>query len=328
MVDCARFKPEVFGSLPVAILCLMLVIVSIIFPFWLTSGGAVRPSETGTDQIGPTSPPTFISDVSFGLLYGRKSRTRGGTCTRTLRWVCSSGVCMLSCGKTGQDRKADIENILGMNNYTSSSGDEHFCPPCAENTPDELFPSESVNPFLGLMTDVSDTTVPSDATTPAGDDILGDPSKHMVRQGMIITTQVFLVVGLLFTFINIVFTVVNIAHNPVSAIVGIDGLVAWNIIAGLMYLLVLLMWGSEYNIKLRRNLGISDTLRPGTELDSHSSIGWCCLLLICPMMLHLGTGSLFAWRQWKRYYSKKSKQAREMRINVQDPTQGGTDILF
>ena len=54
----------------------------------------------------------------------------------------------------------------------------------------------------------------------------------MVRHGMIITTQVFLVIGLLFTFINIVFTVVNIAHNPVSAIVGIDGLVAWNIIAG------------------------------------------------------------------------------------------------
>ena len=63
-------------------------------------------------------------------------------------------------------------------------------------------------------------------------DTLDDPSPHMVRHGMIITTQVFLVIGLLFTFINIVFTVVNIAHNPVSAIVGIDGLVAWNIIAG------------------------------------------------------------------------------------------------
>ena len=44
--------------------------------------------------------------------------------------VCNSGVCMLSCGKTRRDRKADIENILGPNNYTSSSGDEFFCPPC------------------------------------------------------------------------------------------------------------------------------------------------------------------------------------------------------
>ena len=60
----------------------------------------------------------------------------------------------------------------------------------------------------------------------------------MVRQGMLITTQVFLVVGLLFTFINIVFTVLNIAHNPVSAIVGIDGLVAWNFIAGIAMLRV------------------------------------------------------------------------------------------
>ena len=49
---------------------------------------------------------------------------------------------------------------------------------------------------------------------------------------MLISTMVFLMIGLLFTFINIIFTVINIANNPVSAIVGIDGLVAWNMIAG------------------------------------------------------------------------------------------------
>ena len=46
------------------------------------------------------------------------------------------------------------------------------------------------------------------------------------------------------------------------------------------------------------------------------------------MFLHLALSGLFAWRQYQRYYNKKTKQTREMRINVQDPTQGGTDILF
>ena len=47
---------------------------------------------------------------------------------------------------------------------------------------------------------------------------------------------------------------------------------------GLMYLLVVILWGAEYNLKLRKNLGISDTLRPGSNsLTSTSSIGWCCL---------------------------------------------------
>ena len=46
------------------------------------------------------------------------------------------------------------------------------------------------------------------------------------------------------------------------------------------------------------------------------------------MFLHLGMSGMFAWRQYNRYYNKRSKQDREMRINVQDASQGGTDILF
>jgi len=223
---------------------------------------------------------------------------------------------MLSCGKSAHDRKDDIENILGENNFTSSSGDEHFCPDtCVEPHQEEPFTFSDLNSDI-----LSIRAVEPD-----------DPTKYMVRQSMRVTTLVFLFIGLLFTFTNIIFTLVNIVSNPVSAIVGIDGLVAWNIIAGLMYFLVVVIWGAEYNIKLRRNLCVSDTLRQsetGIVLESHSSIGWCCLLLICPMFLHLGTGCMFAWRQWKRYYNKKSKLDTQMRINVQDPTQGGTDILF
>lgn len=101
----------------------------------------------------------------------------------------------------------------------------------------------------------------------------------MVRQGMLVTVIVLLLAGLLFTFINIIFTVLNIAHNPVSSLMGVDGLVVWNLAAGLLYLLVVILWGAEYSLKMRTNLGLSDTLRPGpgTDTTSHSKLGWCCL---------------------------------------------------
>jgi len=39
MVEWAKFKPEVSGSLLVLVVCLMLAIVSISFPYWLTNVG-------------------------------------------------------------------------------------------------------------------------------------------------------------------------------------------------------------------------------------------------------------------------------------------------
>ena len=50
---------------------------------------------------------------------------------------------------------------------------------------------------------------------------------------MLTATQAFLIIGLLFTFVNIIFNAINIILTPVSAIVGIDGLVLWNTIAGI-----------------------------------------------------------------------------------------------
>jgi len=212
----------------------------------------------------------------------------------------------MSCGSDADLRSADLDLVLNNQSVSSSMGDNLFCPPCKINTRQDQL----------MITEEDDSEV-------------FDAKPHMVRMGMLITIIIFLLIGLIFTFINIVFTVLNIAHNPVSSIMGIDGLVVWNFIAGLMYLLVVILWGAEYNLKLRKNLGISDTLRPGSNsLTSTSSIGWCCLLLLCPMFLHLGMSGMFAWRQYNRYYNKRSKQDREMRINVQDPSQGGTDILF
>jgi len=308
MVDWSKFKPEVFGSLPVAVLSLILVLFSVSFPYWITNG---RADVLNSDGIDDSIPSSSLSHVTFGLFEGRKTRSRGGSCTRTVKWVCQSGLCMMSCGETSALRKTDIDLVLTNQSVSAVAGDNLLCPPCK-----------------GDIIQAKDNVISSDSAKE--DDSEFDPRPLMVREGMLISVIAFLIIGLLFTFINIIFTVINIANNPVSSIVGIDGLVLWNFIAGLMYLLVIILWGAEFNIKLRKNINLSDTLRPGTgmEVSSHSSIGWCCLLLLGPILLHFGLSVMFAWRQYNRYYNKRSKQDREMRINVQDPSQGGTDILF
>lgn len=311
MADWSKFKPEVFGSLPIAVLCLVLVLVSVAFPNWVSNGG--------TSPLGDAnSTDSRVQNVEFGLFYGRKTKTRGGSCVRGIIWVCSDGVCMLSCGSSREDRNKDIEDLLlgPDSNLTSSEGDDQFCPQCSSGA-DEL------------RVDISRTEEDISRVNEARNTSLYDPSTFMVREGMLRSVQAFLVTGILFTFVNIIFTAVNITHNPVSSIVGIDGLVLWNFIAAVSYFLVLVLWGAEYNIKLRKNLCISDTLRAGPiEWSSQSSIGWCSLLLICPMLLHMGVAGMLGYRQYKRYYSSKRMQQKEQRLAVQDPTQGGTDILF
>jgi len=307
MADWSRFKPEVFGSLPIGVICLLLVLISVSFPNWLTHGkGAMEGEDANATD-------SRLENVEFGLFYGGKTRTRGGSCSRGIMWVCSGGVCMLSCGANHAQRKADIDDILAVN--ITSTGDDKFCPQCSSDGSSE-----------DVIVEATSIPNPELLTTKSG---LDDPSSLMVREGMLRSVQVFLVIGIVFTFVNVIFTAANITHNPVSSIAGIDGLVIWNVIAATSYLLVLILWGAEYNLKLRANLCISDTLRQGPiTWTSSSRIGWCCLLLICPMILHYGVGVMLGYRQYRRYYSSQQKQQKEQRLAVQDPTQGGTDILF
>ena len=53
-----------------------------------------------------------------------------------------------------------------------------------------------------------------------------------------------------------------------------------------------------------------------------------CRVLLCPLLLHLTMCAVLARRQYRRYYNNRAKQDKERRLQVQDPTQGGTDILF
>lgn len=295
--------PEVgvFGSLPVAVLCLVTALFSAFFPYWAES------SLVQKGNLTEGLPVARVDDIYIGLfaidqIPGSKTRNRGADCTRPLLWVCQSGYCLASCGSTSERREADIKALLsGVSD--SSSVDDLFCTPCLQY-------QKTMQPRFAA------TTYP-------------DPTPHMLRSSMLSATQAFLIIGIGFTFINIIFNAINIILTPVSAIVGIDGLVLWNTIAALCYLLVLLIWGAEYNMKLRDYPGISDTLRPsGVEWQVESSIGWCCLLLILPFLLHTLLAINLGLRQYRRYYSSKKRTEAMARVQVQDPTQGGTDMIF
>ena len=166
---------------------------------------------------------------------------------------------MLSCGKTGTDRRTDIDYVIENTNISAPAGDNDLCSPCKNSPP------------------LTDSAAGSNTSYSVGQQT--DSTKVMVRQSILVTVIILLILGLLFTFLSIVMTVLNIVHTPVSSLLGIDGLIVWNLTAGVLYLLVMMIWGAEYNMKLTTNLGISDSLRPGpsTSLISHSSIGWCCL---------------------------------------------------
>merc|ERR1711953_1365000 len=154
-------KPEVSGSLLVLVICLMLAIVSISFPYWLTNGIVVTEVE-GAENIPLTT-------VSFGLFEGRKTRTRGGTCTRTVKWVCRSGVCMLSCGETAAARRSDIDLVIQNNNISAPAGDNELCSPCKNSPPLTLTAGGS----------------PRDSKQ-------SDPTQTMVRQSILVTVIILL----------------------------------------------------------------------------------------------------------------------------------------
>ena len=116
---------------------------------------------------------------------------------------------MLSCGETAAARRSDIDFVIQSDNITAPAGDNQLCSPCKNSPP------------LTQRADGSHR-----------DTEQSDPTNTMVRQSILVTVIILLLVGLLFTFISIVMTVLNIVHTPVSSILGIDGLIVWNLTAG------------------------------------------------------------------------------------------------
>jgi len=286
MVSCTKFKSEVFACLLVSIIGLTLSMTSVITKEWVS--GTVTPTDPL--ENGEIS-------VNYGLFAGNKQKERGSIHNEELKVVCTSGVCMLSCGD-----KSDLEDILCGSEASgdTSSGDLAFCS--------------------------SDSSVTcSSSTRTTTEDIEG----WMLRQGMYISVLFFFFAALFFSIVNIVLTTINIAHNPISAIFGVDGLVVWNVSAAFCFLLAIILFGAEYNEKLAKNVCISETLRiKGLQWSNNDiDLGYSFWLMLPNMFLHLGNAGVLGFRQYRRYYAPKSKQTKNLEMRVKE-TADGKDMLY
>jgi len=298
MVSCTKFKPEVFSSLLISLIGLTLFMASIITNEWVT--GEATPSDS--------EEPGSIK-VNYGLFSGSKEENRFGYVISQLSVVCSDGFCMFSCGG-----KSDLQDILAdIQTADTSDGDQLFC--------DE----EKINNNVEFLDKTSVDTSASKYTKSNG-----RYDKLLLRATMYNTTLAFLCIGLFFAVVNLIFTVINIAHNPISSIFGVDGLVIWNVGVVLSYLLVLILWGAEFTSRLSKNLCISETLRNGGiqwTSEDQASLGYSFWLLIPNMFLHIVNAGILGYRQYKRYYSTASKQSKNLQMKVQE-TAEGKDMLY
>merc|ERR1711915_988535 len=123
---------------------------------------------------------------------------------------------------------------------------------------------------------------------------------------------------------------INTAHNPVSSLNGIDGLVVWNLIVAVSLLLTITLWGAEFNIRLSKNLCISETLRHGDvewTSDGRAALGFSFWLLLPAMFLHLLNAGILGYRQYRLYYSPQSKQMKNLEVRVKETTDG-QEMIF
>ena len=130
---------------------------------------------------------------------------------------------MLSCGKSNQDRKDDISNILSDK-------------PCDNSRPSDIF-----------FCDNKDAGNCSDVIINSGMDY--NAKIRLMQYGTYVSTIFFLSLGLLFTIVSQISSVFNTCHTPIDLIYGTHGLVAWNAIASkyvLTYLLCKI--GESYTI--------------------------------------------------------------------------------
>ncbi|XP_023340064.1 uncharacterized protein LOC111710232 [Eurytemora carolleeae] len=286
MVQCSKFKPEVFGCLMISILCLALFMTSVITNEWVK--GNASNAEDSADYI----------TVNFGLFSGHKEKNRGTKINTDLSVVCYEGVCMYSCGGI-----EDIKDILkGKNSSEDTSSGDNICK-------EKGWENEANS---------------------AGIDTNGPIAENMIKFGLWLSTIIFFFIGLTFSLINIVLVILNTAHNPVSSILGIDGLVIWNIGSSVSYLLVLILWGALFSSRISENLCISETLRVnGLQWSSagQSSLGYSYWLVFPTMILHMVNAGILGYRQYAMYYAPKSRNAKNLQMRVQESADG-KDMLY
>lgn len=308
-MNCRKFKPDIFWSLLICCGVLAVAVASLVTERWVEARGNVW-NETRLDTVN-ISGTNF--DCKYGLYYGQKTTTYGRTSKTKLQIVCDSsiGVCMYSCGTTSSLAHKDLANLLQTNItgiLSTIQAQINYCPEFPHQTHQEDMARSC------LLEEKFD-----------------ERKSLMVSFSMVVCVFVFLIFGILLTLLTTILTAINTCQNPVSAIWGVDGLVIFNSTAGFIYFIVMVLWGAEFSNMDKKNISISDTLRPcGIQWRTkHLSLGVSYWILIISVFLHILNATLLGVRQYRRYYSTQAQRARSLKLKVADDTTAtGTVMMF
>lgn len=98
-----------------------------------------------------------------------------------------------------------------------------------------------------------------------------DPT--FLNMGLYITTIMFLSIAILVGAIISIITLRNVVGNPVNPWFNIWGLYIWNSVAAVLYFFVLILWGVEYALYAKNNVGLVETLK-GQYSNEAADLGY------------------------------------------------------
>ncbi|XP_037955930.1 uncharacterized protein LOC119685653 [Teleopsis dalmanni] len=254
----AKIKTQFIGSI-----CIVSGVSCILSLLGLTTNNWLDATAVFTERLQ--------SRVNYGLFSGTLLRQQlAATLQFNLAIVCNfkEGVCMYSCQREQLQRERELNKILN-----GTFGLE----PCEQAISKRLY-SENKNNNI-YQNNVTFSV--SKRNT--------DMRSHFIPVGFWISTLIFTVLTNVFTLSSFVFALINFYTNPIEQIYNIFGLYIWNGSAIVFSLLTLSTWSALFNVYLKNNISITDTMRLELTFSSenHANLNYSFYILLAVFSLNV-----------------------------------------
>jgi hypothetical protein len=229
---------------------------------------------TKTEPLPPNATyQKIMTQIKHGLFQGYKIKfPTQHKFPLYVTCLASEGLCMFSCGRDGESREIDIQNL-----FENQKADDTTLCPDGEFTEDADRPDEVEND--------SDEDV--------------DPV--FLSFALWLTTLIFLGGGILFALIGAALGLYNTFSAPFQPILSVFGLYIWNGIAAGCILVCMIVWGVAFSTNLNKTAAVSETLNGPDALNSEGqgSLGYSYWILIVAEIFHLANIAALRYRTWK-----------------------------
>ncbi|GJQ87349.1 hypothetical protein Trydic_g17395 [Trypoxylus dichotomus] len=162
---------------------------------------------------------------------------------------------------------------------------------------------------------VADTLL---ATSRADED---DPVRF-INCGLWLSAIIFLCLSIIFGLAGTVLSVVNTVANPVETIFSTTGLFAYNCVACVCVVTVIVLFGVQFGLALTDNVAIFDTISDVANSDGQATIGYSFWLLLVPVIGYGTSTIVLAVRQYL------INREPDPIVNLEDIKNDNTIILF